>query len=316
MARLTIIIITMLVAQASLLAQSDSIAVPKNERQMKQFIIDGNKKYYDADWEQASNSYLGVLKKDTTNLKAIFNLSNTRYKADAFNETVESFENVAEMLEDKNEKAAAYHNLGNAYFKMEDYQNSIEAYKNALRNNPKDADTRYNLVLAKKKLEEQQQQNQDQQNQDQQNQDQQNEDQNQENQDQQNQEQNGQDENQQDQGNQNEDQQNQGEDNQEQQDQGQQDGEENGEQNGEQGNEQKQGEDGDQQNQSKQGEGNEEGQQQGKQQAVEASKLSKEEVERLLKAIMQDESKVQGKIIKQQLPKDKASKNKSGDKDW
>ena len=46
-----------------------------------------------------------------------------------------------------------------------DYAKAVEAYKESLRNNPKDDETRYNLALAQKQLQDQQQnqdQNQDQ----------------------------------------------------------------------------------------------------------------------------------------------------------
>jgi hypothetical protein len=36
--------------------------------------------------------------------------------------------------------------------KNKDYSNAVEAYKNALRNNPKDEETRYNFALAKEYL--------------------------------------------------------------------------------------------------------------------------------------------------------------------
>merc|ERR1711916_287020 len=69
------------------------------------------------------------------------------------------------------QKAEVFHNLGNSFLEAKKYQESIEAYKNALRNNPRDMDSKYNLEYARKKLEEQQQQDQqdkeDQQNQDQ-----------------------------------------------------------------------------------------------------------------------------------------------------
>lgn len=51
-----------------------------------------------------------------------------------------------------------------------EYDKSVEAFKQSLRLNPADDETRYNLALAQKLLENQQNENQDQ-NQDQQNQD-------------------------------------------------------------------------------------------------------------------------------------------------
>src|SRR5690554_7749595 len=76
--------------------------------------------------------------------------------------------------------------MGNAFMNLKDYANAVEAYKNALRNNPADEQTRYNYALAKKMLQENQDQQiqnndnkQDQQNQDQKDQDQNKDDQNQ-----------------------------------------------------------------------------------------------------------------------------------------
>ena len=62
--------------------------------------------------------------------------------------------------------AATYHNMGNALYAQQQYDKSVAAYQQSLRHNPKDNDTRYNLVKAMQQL--QQQQQQQQQNQDQQ----------------------------------------------------------------------------------------------------------------------------------------------------
>ena len=62
-------------------------------------------------------------------------------------------------------------NLGVIFHSQKDYAKAVEAYKESLRNNPKDDETRYNLALAQKQLQDQQQnqdQNQDQDKQDQQ----------------------------------------------------------------------------------------------------------------------------------------------------
>ena len=64
-------------------------------------------------------------------------------------------------------RAQAYHNMGVVCQKRQLFGEAIEAYKEALRNNPKDDETRYNLELCKRQ---QKQQQQNQQNQDQKNQ--------------------------------------------------------------------------------------------------------------------------------------------------
>ena len=54
----------------------------------------------------------------------------------------------------------AYHNMGYVLQKRQNYSDAIKAYQNALRNNPDDADSRYNLVMCQKLLKKQQQQKQ------------------------------------------------------------------------------------------------------------------------------------------------------------
>ena len=59
-------------------------------------------------------------------------------------------------------RASAFHNMGNNFMLQEKYADAVNAYKNALKLNPTDMDTKYNLEYAKKKLQQQQQQQQNQ----------------------------------------------------------------------------------------------------------------------------------------------------------
>lgn len=147
----------------------------------------------------------------------------------------ELLKNADELSNDPVLSSRAHYNAGNSLLEAGEYQPAIDAYKNSLRRDPTFEDAKFNLELAQKKLQEQQQ-NQDQQNQDQQNQDQQDQQDQEQNQDQQDQEQNqdqqqDQEQDQQDQeqsqDQQNQDQQDQ-EQEQEQQDQNQQDQEQQG----------------------------------------------------------------------------------------
>jgi len=84
-------------------------------------------------------------------------------------QAVASYENVAQSVESKEDINKTQYNLGNAHLLSGDLRNSIESYKEALRNNPKDEDARYNLAYAQhlqKQQQQQQQQQQDQQQQD------------------------------------------------------------------------------------------------------------------------------------------------------
>ena len=62
-------------------------------------------------------------------------------------------------------RAMAYHNIGFIHQNNKDYDRAIDAYKEALRNNPYDDDTRYNLALCQKQRQQQQQDRQQQQDQ-------------------------------------------------------------------------------------------------------------------------------------------------------
>lgn len=113
--------------------------------------------------------------------KATYNLGNTIYKSKKYNEAKDKYLSSIEAAKTKTEKHKAYHNLGNVYMQEKNYTKAIEAYKNALKNNSKDEQTRYNLALAKEMLKknppknssnkDKKNKNKDQQNKDQQNKD-------------------------------------------------------------------------------------------------------------------------------------------------
>lgn len=168
----------------------------QNERK---FVRSGNKLYMEAvkdtnqldtaRFRQAEEEYLKALEKKPGNEQWDFNLADAIYKQMRFDEAESKFSDLGEKLETPEEKARAYHNMGNSQLMQQKIDESIEAYKKALRENPNDLDTKYNLAYAQM-LKDQQEEQQDQEQQQNQEQDQ-NQNQNQDqNQDQQNQQQN------------------------------------------------------------------------------------------------------------------------------
>ena len=177
----------------------------QNERK---FIRQGNDIYEEAlkdttridtaKFSRAETEYRKALNKKPGNEQWEFNLADALYKQMRFEEAEQKFAELDDKLESPEEKARALHNLGNSQLMQEKIDESIESYKEALRKNPNDIETKYNLAYAQNLKKKQEQQQQQQQNQDQnkdqnkdqeQNQDQQNKDQNQDNNDQQNQDQ-------------------------------------------------------------------------------------------------------------------------------
>ena len=73
---------------------------------------------------------------------------------------VQCLENGAKLQTDPLRRAQAYHNMGVICQQKKLFTEAAEAYKQALRNNPNDDETRYNLALCLKQIKNQPQQQQ------------------------------------------------------------------------------------------------------------------------------------------------------------
>ena len=82
-----------------------------------------------------------------------FNLGNEYHLRGQNKEALFRFKQAAQDASSYAHKHRAYHNLGNAFMKEKMYQEAVEAYKDALRNNPQDDESRYNLAVAQDLLE-------------------------------------------------------------------------------------------------------------------------------------------------------------------
>lgn len=136
----------------------------------------GNKQYTKQDFTAAEVDYRRALEKNANSFESHYNLGNALFKQDKYPEAQAEYQKAAQLLDNKSDKkrlAESYHNLGNAFFAQQQYDKAVAAYQQSLRNNPKDNDTRYNLVKAMQMLQEQQQQQQNQDQNKDQNQDQQ-----------------------------------------------------------------------------------------------------------------------------------------------
>lgn len=119
-------------------------------------------------YQQAEINYRKAMETTHNYDKANYNLGNSLYRQERYEEAGKAYESVANNKNSsKDLRERAYHNYGNSLLKQEKYKESIDAYKNALKLNPKDMDSKYNLEYARKKMIQQMQQQQNQQNQDQ-----------------------------------------------------------------------------------------------------------------------------------------------------
>ena len=157
----------------------------------KREVRRGNRDFRKENYKEAELQYFRALAKDSLSFAANYNMANTLYRQENYDQALKHLERLEEVAADSPAAADFYYNLGNVAMAKEEYQKAVDAYKQSLLRNPGDVEAKENYIYAKAKLKDQQDQqqndqnNQDQNNQDQNNQDQ-NKDQNQDNKDNQN----------------------------------------------------------------------------------------------------------------------------------
>jgi tetratricopeptide (TPR) repeat protein len=144
------------------------LAVVSQAQNERKFVRQGNKYFQEAmkdtahidtvQFNKAEIEYRKAIEKKPEENKWNFNLADALYKQKKFGESAEKFKEIADKTLDKVEKSRALHNLGNSMLMSNKLDESIAAYKEALRNNPKDLDTKYNLLYAMNMKKKQQQQ--------------------------------------------------------------------------------------------------------------------------------------------------------------
>ena len=147
-----------------------SVNINAQSETYAKFYNKGNK-LSEKNFEEAEKNFRVAIDNTLGDLRATFNLSNKYYNEGLYDEAISRQLEASELAKTKSEKHKAFHNLGNSLMKKEMCSEAVMAFKNALRNNPSDDETRYNLALAKKCEEDQQNedQNKDDENKDDQN---------------------------------------------------------------------------------------------------------------------------------------------------
>ena len=130
---------------------------PKKIIEAHNLTYKGNESLSENSFVAAEKSYrtaIGINPEDAT---PAYNLGSALYQKEAFEEALTPLKKAVIAGKNKREKHTALHNLGNAFMKNKSYEKAVETYKEALRNNPTDNETRYNLALAKEMLKKEQQ---------------------------------------------------------------------------------------------------------------------------------------------------------------
>lgn len=124
----------------------------------KKYIREGNREFNKNKFSDSEVYYRKAQEEAKKQLKPAFNIGDALYKQKKFKEAAEQFTGLEDESKNKPDKSRIYHNLGNSLLQQSQLKESIDAYKEALRNNPGDLETKYNLAYAQNKLKQQQQQ--------------------------------------------------------------------------------------------------------------------------------------------------------------
>ena len=129
----------------------------------------GNRDFKKESWREAEIDYRKALVKDSLSVAANYNLANTLYREGDFEQARKVMETVKDVAPASASAADYFYNLGDAAIACEDWQAAVDAFKESLLRNPGDLAAKENYIYAKKKLEDQQNQQDQNQDQDQQN---------------------------------------------------------------------------------------------------------------------------------------------------
>lgn len=136
----------------------------------RQQLREGNRQYNKQHYDQAEVTYRHALEQDSTDVRGQHNLGNALYRQNKYDEAATHYEQAfAAPNATAKQRSRALHNRGNSYLKagiesqdQQKLQQALASYQEALKLDPKNEETRYNLALARHLLQQAQQQQQQQ----------------------------------------------------------------------------------------------------------------------------------------------------------
>jgi tetratricopeptide (TPR) repeat protein len=123
----------------------------------RQLIRQGNKLFLKGSYAEAEVAYRKAVDKNPKNPQAQYNLGNSLLAQGKDSLSVQFYEAATKLESSPYRKAKAFHNIGVVFQGRKMYSDAISVYKSALRLNPSDNETRYNLELCKRQQKKQQQ---------------------------------------------------------------------------------------------------------------------------------------------------------------
>lgn len=110
------------------------------------------KEYKKENYEKALKYYKSAQNKAPEDVDLSDEIGQSAYKSGDYETAEKVFQQNSANKQSNKNKAKNNHNIGNTRMRTKNYEGAVEAYKDALRLNPKDEKTRYNLSQATRKL--------------------------------------------------------------------------------------------------------------------------------------------------------------------
>ena len=150
-----------------LLATAADVSAQVDRREVRQ----GNRNFRKTEYNEAEIAYLKALTKDSLSVAANYNLANTLYRMEEYDNAKTALDRVGEAVQMSPASADYYYNLGSVAMAQKDWKTAVDALQQSLLRNPGDLNAKENYIYARKMLENQQKNQQQNQNQDQNQQD-------------------------------------------------------------------------------------------------------------------------------------------------
>ncbi|MBO4612536.1 MAG: tetratricopeptide repeat protein [Bacteroidaceae bacterium] len=124
---------------------------------VRDYIRHGNRMYRDSIYDKSQVQYQKGFEKDSSGVEINYNLGNSFLRQGQPKEAMRLYEKVSKVEHDKARRHMIFHNMGVILQSQKQFGPAIEAYKEALRCDPSDHESRYNLVLCQRQLKNEQQ---------------------------------------------------------------------------------------------------------------------------------------------------------------
>jgi tetratricopeptide (TPR) repeat protein len=117
-------------------------------QEWKKSLMDARKCYKKGQFSEAVENYRKAISKAPKEIDLSEELAQAHYKSREFKSAEKEFEKSLNSSNNKKTTASKHYNIGNSRMKSRNYSGAVDAYKQALRLNPNDKKTKYNLSEA------------------------------------------------------------------------------------------------------------------------------------------------------------------------